>query len=75
MAEDLKVKVSEQTFTKPAAWKSEKTASRMRAAQFSVPGKDGEEAAPIEQESVEDEMAAQAELQLWLLSPRVLSPS
>lgn len=45
MAEDLKVKVSEQTFTKPAAWKSEKTASRMRAAQFSVPGKEGEEAA------------------------------
>ena len=45
MAEDLKVKVSEQTFTKPAAWKSEKTASKMRAAQFSVPGKAGEEAA------------------------------
>ena len=42
MAEDLKVKVSEQTFTKPAA-KSEKTASKMRAAQFSVPGKAGEE--------------------------------
>lgn len=45
MAEDLKVKVSEQTFTKPAAWKSEKTSSKMRAAQFSVPGKAGEEAA------------------------------
>ena len=45
MAEDLKVKVSEQTFTKPAAWKSEKTASKMRAAQFSVPGKAGEESA------------------------------
>ena len=47
MAEDLKVKVSEQTFTKPAAWKSEKTASKMRAAQFSVPGKAGEEPAAV----------------------------
>ena len=45
MAEDLKVEVSEQTFTKPAAWKSEKTTSKMRAAQFSVPGKGGEESA------------------------------
>ena len=45
MAQDSRVKVSEQTFTKPAAWKSEKTASKMRAAQFSVPGKEGEEAA------------------------------
>ena len=45
MAEDLKVKVSEQSFTKPAAWKSEKTTSKMRAAQFSVPGKAGEESA------------------------------
>ena len=44
MAEDLKVKVSEQTFIKPAAWKSEKTASKMRAAQFSYPA-EGEEAA------------------------------
>ena len=33
MAEDLKVKVSEQTFTKPAAG-MKKTASKMRAAQF-----------------------------------------
>jgi len=38
-------KVSAQAFIKPAKWKSEKTASRMRAAQFSVPGKPGETAA------------------------------
>ena len=34
-------KVSAQTFIKPAKWEAEKTASRMRAAQFSVPGKAG----------------------------------
>lgn len=44
-AEGVKVKVSEQSFTAPAAWKSEKTSSRMRAAQFAVPGKEGQEAA------------------------------
>ena len=44
-AEGLKVKVSVQTFTVPAKWKSEKTASRMRAAQFSIAGKEGQESA------------------------------
>ena len=44
-AETPKVKVSVQTFTVPAKWKSEKTASRMRAAQFSIAGKEGQESA------------------------------
>ena len=34
-------KVSEQTFSKPAKWVEQKAASRMRAAQFGVPEKDG----------------------------------
>ncbi len=34
-------KVNTQTFVKPAKWVEQKTASRMRAAQFGVPGKDG----------------------------------
>jgi len=37
-------KVSTQAFTKPAKWLEQKTASRMRAAQFGVPGKDGKPA-------------------------------
>ena len=37
-------KVSVQTFTKPPKWVEQKTASRMRAAQFGVPGKDGKPA-------------------------------
>ena len=45
VADDLKVKVSVQTFTAPAKWKSVKTASRMRAAQFSITGKEGQESA------------------------------
>ena len=45
VAETLKVKVSAQTFTVPATWKSEKTASRMRAAQFTIAGKEGQESA------------------------------
>lgn len=39
-AEEVKVKVSAQTFVTPNKWKAEKTTSSMRAAQFSVPGKD-----------------------------------
>ena len=38
-------KVSAQAFTQPTKWKVEKAASTMRKAQFSVPGKAGEEAA------------------------------
>ena len=38
-------KVSEHTFTAPANWKSTPTASRMRAAQFAVPGKEKADAA------------------------------
>ena len=34
-------KVSEQTFSKPAKWVEQKTASSMRAAQFGVLGKGG----------------------------------
>ena len=34
-------KVSVQTFLNPAKWVAQKTSSRMRAAQFGVPGKDG----------------------------------
>ena len=34
-------KVSAQSFLKPAKWVAQKTSSRMRAAQFGVPGKDG----------------------------------
>jgi hypothetical protein len=34
-------KVSTQDFVKPTKWVEQKTASRMRAAQFGVPGKDG----------------------------------
>ena len=45
VADDLKVKVSVQTFTAPAKWKSVKTTSRMRAAQFSITGKEGQESA------------------------------
>ena len=45
VAETLKVKVSEQTFTVPTKWKSEKAASRMRAAQFTIAGKVGQESA------------------------------
>ena len=44
-AETLKVKVSAQTFTIPAKWKSVKIISRMRAAQFSITGKEGQESA------------------------------
>ena len=36
-------KVSAQTFLKPAKWVAQKTASRMRAAQFGVPGEKGKE--------------------------------
>ena len=39
------IKVSAQTFTAPAKWKSTPTASRMRAAQFAVPGKEKADAA------------------------------
>jgi len=45
VADGLKVKVSVQTFTAPAKWKSVKTTSRMRAAQFSITGKEGQESA------------------------------
>jgi hypothetical protein len=38
-------KVNAQTFVKPAKWVEQKTSSRMRAAQFGVPGKDGKMAA------------------------------
>jgi len=44
-AEGLKVKVSAQTFTAPEKWKSEKTSSSMRAAQFKISGKEGQEPA------------------------------
>ena len=44
-AEGLKVKVSAQTFVAPVKWKSEKTASSMRAAQFTISGKEGKESA------------------------------
>ena len=40
-AKPVTFKVSVQTFTKPAKWVEQKIASRMRAAQFGVPGKDG----------------------------------
>ena len=40
-AKPITFKVSAQTFTMPAKWVPQKTASRMRAAQFGVPGKDG----------------------------------
>jgi len=40
-AKPVTFKVSVQTFTKPAKWVGQKTASRMRAAQFGVPGKGG----------------------------------
>ena len=40
-AKPVTFKVSAQTFTMPAKWVEQKTASRMRAAQFGVPGKDG----------------------------------
>lgn len=45
LAEELKVKVSAQTFIVPGKWKPEKTASSMRAAQFLIPGKKGQEPA------------------------------
>ena len=45
IAEDYKIKVSEQTFTAPKKWKSEKAASSMRAAQFTISGKEGQEPA------------------------------
>ena len=38
-AKPVVFKVSVQSFTAPAKWKSTPTASRMRAAQFTVPGK------------------------------------
>ena len=38
-AKPMVFKVSVQSFTAPAKWKSTPTASRMRAAQFTVPGK------------------------------------
>ena len=41
--EPVAFKVSAQSFLKPAKWKVEKTASRMRAAQFRVPGEKGKE--------------------------------
>jgi len=44
-AKPEKFKVSVQTFVKPAKWATQKTASRMRAAQFGVPGAKGQEAA------------------------------
>lgn len=44
-AEDVKVKVSAQTFVMPNNWKAEKTESSMRAAQFLVPGANGKESA------------------------------
>ena len=40
-AKPITFKVSAQTFTKPAKWVEQKTASRMRAAQFGVSGKHG----------------------------------
>ena len=40
-AKPITFMVSAQTFTKPAKWVEQKTASRMRAAQFGVPGKNG----------------------------------
>ena len=43
-AKPVTFKVSMQTFTKPAKWVEQKTASRMRAAQFGVPGKNGKPA-------------------------------
>ena len=43
-AKPVMFKVSVQTFAKPAKWVEQKTASRMRAAQFGVPGKDGKPA-------------------------------
>ena len=42
IAEDHKVKVSAQAFTAPEKWKSEKASSSMRAAQFTIPGKEGQ---------------------------------
>lgn len=43
-AKPVTFKVSTRTFTKPDKWLGQKTASRMRAAQFGVPGKDGKPA-------------------------------
>jgi hypothetical protein len=43
-AKPVTFKVSAQTFTKPSKWIEQKTASRMRAAQFGVLGKDGKPA-------------------------------
>ena len=45
VAEDHKIKVSAQTFISPKKWKSEKTSSSMRAAQFTISGKEGQESA------------------------------
>ncbi len=44
-AEGLKIKVSAQSFIAPEKWKSEKASSSMRAAQFTIPGKEGQGAA------------------------------
>ncbi len=44
VAKPVTFKVSTQTFTKPAKWVEQKTASRMRAAQFGVSGKNGKPA-------------------------------
>ncbi|MDP6904636.1 MAG: hypothetical protein QF406_09345 [Verrucomicrobiota bacterium] len=45
LAAENKIKVSAQTFTAPEKWKSEKTSSSMRAAQFKISGKEGQESA------------------------------
>ena len=44
-AAEKKIKVSEQTFAAPEKWKAEKTSSTMRAAQFKISGKEGQESA------------------------------
>ena len=44
-ADERKAKVSAQTFVVPDKWKSEKTESSMRAAQFLVPGANGKQSA------------------------------
>jgi len=46
-AEETKFKVSEFTFTKPAAWETVNPSSSMRKAQFKVPGEKSKEGADV----------------------------